>query len=966
MTVQRLPSAPSRRFRGRLGRRMLFLLLPLIIVPVLLMGYAAYQRAQTLLLAQAEAQIDTLEDSIRDEWTAWLLVKSVRLDRALRRAEAQEALATLLQKSRFAPDFAPARTALLTSLNTINATETTPVFNAYYLIVDQQILVGSQAEKEGLNLNAGPLAETVAAFAQDDTTSMHRLLGDARPLANQPALVTLFRVRVGERQGIVVGLSYGLPLERFVRMAQTALPSAQAFLVSSDGHWLGVDPYQKTLQALPALPEVREALQNLLRSPAKYPDTTLVLSLDGEPWLGLLTAIPASASGLFAAQPRAVLLAQINSLVPFTITLLGVTAAFLAVVILGVTRNITNPLLEMARTAEALAQGDLRIRFPVNRDDELGMLAHTFNHMADQLSELYRNLELQVAERTEQIRTAAEVATLATSATRLEEILKRTVELIVERFPKYYHASVFLLDDNGEYAVLRESTGPVGEEMKRRGHKLQVGGQSLVGWATAHNQPRIASDVFEDPIHFKNPLLPETRSEAAIPIAIGSQVLGALDVQSKDPHAFDEEAVTTLQTLANQLATAIYNARLLERVQISLSETEALYQASRRIAQAETEGEVHQWVAEALKRSAFISALLLADPKGTTFHLLTAHHPHRAIKPPADALPISVERVAPLFPQGAPLFIQDLNQPPKDIPEMLVALPRTMGCHAVAYLPILRGGRLAAMFALGVEDPSTPLTTERLQPYLYLAEVATTALEKLYALENAQLRLHELQTLNLISQALNRTLDPEALYRTLDQELRDLFGEVGFAVALYDPSAQRIEIPYLRSQGEREVKQIEPFPLGEGLTSLVIQQQRPLLLAHDTEAQAKALGAKVVGRPAKSWMGAPLIVGDEVLGALIIQDLEREGRFDENDLRLFSTLSHQVALALRNVRLLNETRRRAEQERWLAAMTSRIRRANEIQRILEIAGEELQRALGARRARIRLRPPRRNGNGQEA
>ncbi len=956
MTATHSSLAPSLRFRGRLGRRMLVLLLPLIIVPVLLMGYVAYQRAQTLLLKQAEEQIDTLEDSLRSTFETWLLVKSVRLDRALRRVEARQALGYLLTHPRFSPAFADSRRRLLDALATINATETSPVFNAYYLIIDDQVVVASRPEQEGLRLDQEPLASLLKALPHAEDFTLHRVLSQAPPLTKQPALVTLRHVQVGGKVGVLVGMSYGLPLERIILTAQSALPEARAFLISSDDTWLYLDPHEQRLIAAPLPSSVATTFHNLLDTPSTYPDTTVELQDGDSQLLGVLTVFPKSQSGLYAAQPREVVLAQINSLIPFTIGLLGVTAAFLALVILGVTRSITRPVLEMARTAEHLAQGDLRIRFPVNRDDELGILAHAFNHMADQLSDLYRSLELKVEERTQQVRTAAEVASLATSATRLDDILRRTVELIVERFPQYYHASVFLLDENGEYAVLRESTGPVGEEMKRRGHRLQVGGQSLVGWATAHNQPRIASDVTEDPIHFRNPLLPETRSEAAIPIAVGPHVLGALDVQSKDPHAFDEEAITTLHTLANQLAAAIYNVRLLEQTRFSLEETETLYQVSRHIAQAETEGEVHQWISEALKRSAFISALLLADPKGESFHLLLAHHPTRQVQPPGDALPINTDSLTHLFPSRAPLFVPDLSQPPAGVPEVLLRLPQHMGCHSVAYLPIFRGGKLVALFALGVEDTTT-LTTERLQPYLYLAEVATTALEKLHALENAQLRLHELQTLNLISQALSRTLDLNALYRTLDQELRDLFGEVGFAVAIYHPTEQRIEVPYLREQGSREVTTVEAFPLGEGLVSLVIQRQRPLLLVHDTEAQARALGAKIIGRPARSWMGAPLIVGDEVLGALVVQDLEREGRFDEDDLRLFTTLAAQVALVLRNVRLLEESRRRAERERWLAQMTTQIRRANEVRRILEIASAELQRALGARRARIRpVRP----------
>ena len=181
--------------------------------------------------------------------------------------------------------------------------------------------------------------------------------------------------------------------------------------------------------------------------------------------------------------------------------------------------------------------------------------------MAQELSGLYRSLEVQVEARTRQIQTAAEVARAVTSVPDLDELLRRAVDLIRERFG-YYHVSIFLLDEERRYAVLREATGEVGEALKARGHRLAVGSNSVIGWVTANNQPRVASDVSEDPIHLRNELLPETRSEAAVPLQVAGEVLGALDVQSTEPDAFQPEDIEVLQTLADQLRAAIQNARL--------------------------------------------------------------------------------------------------------------------------------------------------------------------------------------------------------------------------------------------------------------------------------------------------------------------------------------------------------------------------------------------------------------------
>jgi GAF domain-containing protein len=211
--------------------------------------------------------------------------------------------------------------------------------------------------------------------------------------------------------------------------------------------------------------------------------------------------------------------------------------------------------------SQRLSRGEWKHRVPEDRTDEIGVLAISFNRMADELSGMYRSLEERVEERTRQIRTASDVARVVTSTPTLDELLRKAVELIRDRFG-YYHVSIFLIDEAGENAILRESTGDVGQALIAKGHSLAVGSQSIIGWVSANNNPRIASDVGQDPIHFSNELLPETRSEAAVPLQVSGQVLGVLDVQSTQPNAFKPEDIEILQTLADQLSAAILNARL--------------------------------------------------------------------------------------------------------------------------------------------------------------------------------------------------------------------------------------------------------------------------------------------------------------------------------------------------------------------------------------------------------------------
>jgi GAF domain-containing protein len=159
----------------------------------------------------------------------------------------------------------------------------------------------------------------------------------------------------------------------------------------------------------------------------------------------------------------------------------------------------------------------------------------------------------------------------------MEELLGKAVNLVFERFG-FYHASIFLLDPIGQFAVLRESTGEAGRRLKELEHKLAVGSKSIVGQATALGEAVIVADVTTDPMYYPNPLLPDTRAELAIPLKIGTRVLGALDVQSTQTGVFTMQDISILGILADQLAVAVDNAELFARTQDMLGKHRLLHQ----------------------------------------------------------------------------------------------------------------------------------------------------------------------------------------------------------------------------------------------------------------------------------------------------------------------------------------------------------------------------------------------------
>ena len=187
--------------------------------------------------------------------------------------------------------------------------------------------------------------------------------------------------------------------------------------------------------------------------------------------------------------------------------------------------------------------------------------------MADQLAVAIQNANLhrQAERRSRLLKAANRVGKEVTSILDLEKLLPQTVNIICESYGLYY-AGVFLLDEAGEYAVLRSGYGKAGKAMVAEGHKLKVGTDSMIGACIAMGEARIALDVGEERVHFKNPHLPHTRSEMALPLVYGGKPLGAVTIQSSEERAFSEDDITTLLTMAEHLAVAINNAKLIDEL----------------------------------------------------------------------------------------------------------------------------------------------------------------------------------------------------------------------------------------------------------------------------------------------------------------------------------------------------------------------------------------------------------------
>ena len=527
---------------------------------------------------------------------------------------------------------------------------------------------------------------------------------------------------------------------------------------------------------------------------------------------------------------------------------------------------------------------------------------------SDQLQVQSRELEELVSQRTRvlerralQLQTTADITKLTTELPEPQILMSQAVELIRSRFG-FYHASIFIMDETGNWADLVASTGEAGHKMIARRHRLALGSASIIGWVTANRLPRVALDVEQDPFHFKNPLLPETQSELAVPLLVGQRLLGALDVQSTEPHAFAEDDIRALGAIGGEVAVAIDSARIQREMQEQLDRIE---HSDRKETQA-------AW------------GRIARSPSAPIIHL----SPSGEIGSPTDEV----------FPVIEDAIIQDATVVSSD-------------GRDIAVLIQVRGETVATLAARR-SKPSEPWNDEEIALMEAVASQSAQALEGARQRSDERRRITELEVINRISQAVSQMLPQDTLFRIVRRQLIQAIGDADLKICLFDPQEDQLTIAY--DSRRAEPAQAITQPLGDDLTSVVIRSRQPLLLTDNPAQRAAMLGVSDFGESIKSWLGVPMLLGDDILGTIILEDYDQDNRFTEDDAALLATVASQVAAGIQNANLLDQVQRTARRERMIHEITSKVRRSPDMKSILETSTRELGRALNAIRSTVSL------------
>ncbi|MBC7252234.1 MAG: GAF domain-containing protein, partial [Anaerolineae bacterium] len=382
---------------------------------------------------------------------------------------------------------------------------------------------------------------------------------------------------------------------------------------------------------------------------------------------------------------------------------------------------------------------------------------------------------------------------------------------------------------------------------------------------------------------------------------------GVLDVQSVEPSAFDEEDAAVLQTMADQIALALENARLLEESHRTLRELEMMY-------------------AEQVRRA-----------------WQTAEVP--------PALVYDRVEVTPAEPVADPLLEKAIQE------GKVIAETDPQAKRSALVAPLRLRNQVIGTLALEETDEVRPWTKDEIELVEAVSQQVALALESARLFEETRVRAEELAVLNELGLALTARLTTEEVLDEAYRGASRLLDTTNFYIALYDSAKD--EVTFVLDVTEGQLRR--PYTVrrsGQGLTEYIIRNRKPVLIRENLPQRLAEMGIEPIGREALSWLGVPLLIGDQALGVMAVQSYTRPHVYDEHDQELLTAIANQVAIALQSVRLYEEAQRRAERERLARQIVERIQTAQDVEGVLQTAVRELGQAFGIPRIFIKMGVPR--------
>jgi len=587
------------------------------------------------------------------------------------------------------------------------------------------------------------------------------------------------------------------------------------------------------------------------------------------------------------------------ALLPLVILGLAASIGVVLLVRFSLYRLVLVPLRRLAEGAAMIGAGDLAHVIRLERHDEFGFVAQAINEMARRLHDMVSRLERRVEERTvalqrrsAQLRAVSLVGQEAARERNVNALLDAAAHAISSHFG-YYHTGLFILDDSRQWAILRASSSEGGRRMLDRGHRLQVGQVGIVGYVAATGKPRIAFNVGQDSVWFRNPDLPLTKSEMALPLVSDGGVVGVLDVQSDEAAAFHDDDISTLQLMADQLAVALNTARALETAEAALAELRALQVDHSRRGWARVTQRVRPLAYE------FDSvATMPVSPVPVPPDLADGRVPHKVVTDGGTPLVLEALRVG-----GQTLGYLGLSDPQRTWSEDELALVQSVG----------------EQVALALDNARLFEDTQRNERQQYLISTV------LQVAANPELNAE--QVLREIARVLAEGLDMGVAILTLPYPNLPIVrahamvdaGGVDVPLADRDVTLTPEHLVFLRGLAEPTMG---PMPLRSGvpLRSGDTPGSESLdgwgVEAGSEDAAAAELTGDSVTR-FQQVLYVPIATASARTGFIGLLQGPDAPPLDPETRELAQSLAGQIAVVLENINLSEETRRRSEELRQL-------------------------------------------------
>src|SRR5579884_497965 len=437
-------------------------------------------------------------------------------------------------------------------------------------------------------------------------------------------------------------------------------------------------------------------------------------------------------------------------------------------------------------------------------------------------------------------------------------------------------------------------------------------------------------------------------SMLAVPLGAGDDIRGRISLQNLDrTNAFDEADLRLLTTLAGSLSVALENARLVHETRQRNAELALINGVQDAIAGELDQQAIYDAVGDRIREVFDAQAVQIVTLNEATNLMDYRYVIERGERRDLDSIPPAGFSGHVLETRESVLITENVAAEMARVGSFVLAgdAPRS-----ILFVPLITNARATGVISLQNVDREHAFGESDRQLLETLAGSLSVALENARLVDETRQRNAELALINGVQEAIAGELDPQAIYDAVGYRIQEVFDAQSVRIDILDRATGLVSYPFGLQRGERLEMESQ---LPGGFSKHVMETREPLLIVENLEAEIERYGSYVLaGEPSKSVLFVPLIAGGEAIGAISLQNADREHAFGESDQQLLETLAGSLSVALENARLVHETRQRNAELALINSVQDALAGELEMQAIYDIVGDKIQEVFDAQTAMI--------------